>query len=94
MSRMPTSRMPWLPTTGAVSAFQLAPIELRRIGTGCTRVDINGKIGENFDKILSRPREPKPDDRFHYTVAARPHHVNPPDPCTRETETLETTIWP
>jgi hypothetical protein len=59
------------------------------VGTGCARANVDGKIGDNFDKILSRPREPKPDDRFHYTVAARPQHVNPPDPCTRETEITE-----
>jgi uncharacterized protein (DUF2235 family) len=55
----------------------------------CKRIDVNGKIGENFDKILSRPREPKKDDSFHYTVATRAGCVNPPDPCTRETELME-----
>jgi len=59
------------------------------VGTSCTRVDVNGKISDNFDPVLARPREPGKDDRFHYTVAARPGHVNPPDPCTRETEPLE-----
>jgi len=59
------------------------------IGTSCTRIDVEGKISENFDKILCRAREPKPDDRFHFTIATRPGHVNPPDPCTRETEALE-----
>ncbi len=29
------------------------------VGTGCTRINVDGKIGENFDKILSRAREPK-----------------------------------
>ena len=64
------------------------PMATDCIGTSCTRVDIDGKIGQNFDKILSRPREPRADDQFHYTIATRPHHVNPPDPCTRETEPL------
>jgi len=59
------------------------------VGTSCTRIDVDGKIGTNFDKVLSRPREPKPDDAFHYTVAARQGCVNPPDPCTRETAALE-----
>ena len=59
------------------------------VGTSCTRINVDGKVGENFDKILSRAREPKPDDRFHYTVALRDRHVNPPDPCTRETELAE-----
>ena len=65
------------------------PMKTDCVGTGCTRANIDGKIGNNFDKILSRPREPKPDDRFHYTVGTRPKHVNPPDPCTRETEISE-----
>ena len=68
------------------------PMQTDCVGTGCARVNIDGKIGENFDKILSRPREPKPDDRFHYTVSNRPRHVNPPDPCTRETELAESQI--
>lgn len=59
------------------------------VATSCTRINVDGKIGENFDKILSRAREPKADDRFHYTVAMRDRHVNPPDPCTRETEINE-----
>ena len=59
------------------------------VGTSCTRIDVDGKIGTNFDKVLSRAREPKADDAFHYTVAARQGCVNPPDPCTRETELLE-----
>jgi uncharacterized protein (DUF2235 family) len=65
------------------------PMATDCVGTSCKRVDINGKIGENFDKILSRPREPKKDDAYHYTVATRQGCVNPPDPCTRETELLE-----
>jgi uncharacterized protein (DUF2235 family) len=64
------------------------------IGTSCKRVDVNGKVGENFDKILSRPREPKQDDSFHYTVASRQGCVNPPDPCTRETEMMESRVVP
>ncbi len=60
------------------------------VGTSCKRIDVNGRVGENFDKILSRPREPKQEDSFHYTVAVRKGCVNPPDPCMRETELLET----
>jgi len=68
------------------------PMQTDCVGTGCARVNVDGRIGENFDKILSRPREPKADDRFHYTVANRANHVNPPDPCTRETELAESQI--
>jgi uncharacterized protein (DUF2235 family) len=63
------------------------------VSTACTRASIDGKIGDNFDPIHNRPREPKPDDRFHYTVATRAKHVNAPDPCTRETELLEGEPW-
>jgi len=62
------------------------------VGTSCKRINVDGKIGDNFDKILSRPREPKKDNSFHYTVAARQGCVNPPDPCTRETELLESQL--
>jgi len=65
------------------------PMATDCIATSCTRIDVAGKIGENFDKVLSRPREPKKEDFFHYTVAARNGCVNPFDPCTRETELLE-----
>lgn len=65
------------------------PMKANCVDTSCTRLDINGKISDNFDIILSRPREPKTDDRFHYSVSGRPKHVNPPDPCTRETEANE-----
>ncbi len=65
------------------------PMTTDCVGTSCKRIDVNGKVSENFDKILSRPREPKKEDPFHYTVAARTGYVNPPDPCTRETELLE-----
>jgi hypothetical protein len=63
------------------------------IGTSCTRASVDGKISSNFDPIHNRAREPKADDRFHYTAALRPKHVNPPDPCTRETELLEGQPW-
>jgi len=69
------------------------PMAADSIATGCARADADGKIGENFDPMHGRAREPKPDDRFHYTVAARLHHVNPPDPCTRETEAFESQMW-
>jgi T6SS, Phospholipase effector Tle1-like, catalytic domain len=62
------------------------------VGTSCTRINLDGTIGEIFDKILSRAREPQADDRFHYTVAMRAKHVNPPDPCTRETELGESQL--
>jgi hypothetical protein len=69
------------------------PMAADCIGTSCKRIDVDGKISDNFDPIRNRAREPKPDDRFHYTVGARPKHVNPPDPCTRETELLEIQAW-
>lgn len=65
------------------------PMKADCVGSSCTRADLDAKIGANFDKILSRPREPKPGDHYHYSVSARPRHVNPPDPCERETEALE-----
>jgi hypothetical protein len=69
------------------------PMAADCVATGCARVDINGKIGENFDPIHNRAREPKPGDRYHYTVATRPKCVNPPDPCERETEITEAQMW-
>jgi hypothetical protein len=69
------------------------PMATGCVGTSCARVNIDGKIGDNFDPIRNRAREPKADDRFHYTVVSRLRHVNPPDPCTRETEILETQMW-
>lgn len=69
------------------------PMAVDCIGTSCKRASIDGRISENFDPIRNRPREPKPDDRFHYTVSTRAKHVNPPDPCTRETELLEKQAW-
>ena len=69
------------------------PMKADCIDTSCTRINVDAKIGENFDLIHNRAREPKPDDRFHYTVAMRPKLVNPPDPCTRETESDETQVW-
>ena len=69
------------------------PMAADCVATSCTRASIDGKIGDNFDPIRNRAREPKADDRFHYTVAARQKHVNPPDPCARETELLETQMW-
>jgi hypothetical protein len=69
------------------------PMATDCIAVSCARIDVDGKISENFDPIRNRPREPKVDDAFHYSVAARPGHVNPKDPCTRETELLETQVW-
>jgi hypothetical protein len=68
------------------------PMKANCVDTSCTRLDVNGKIGDNFDLILSRPREPKKEDRFHYTVSPRPRHVNPPDPFTAETELAESRL--
>ena len=45
------------------------PMAADCIGTSCTRINIDGKISDNFDPIRNRAREPKADDRFHYTVA-------------------------
>jgi uncharacterized protein (DUF2235 family) len=69
------------------------PMAADCVGTSCARVNVDGKISSNFDPIRNRPREPKADDAFHYSVVARPKHVNPPDPCTRETELLEAQLW-
>jgi hypothetical protein len=65
------------------------PMKADCVAASCTRGDADGRIGENFDKLLCRPREPKPGDAYHYSVAARTGCVNPPDPCTRETQQLE-----
>jgi uncharacterized protein (DUF2235 family) len=69
------------------------PMPSDSVTTACARADANGKIGDNFDPIHNRAREPKPGDRYHYTVVGRPRHVNPPDPCERETEVSETQMW-
>ena len=69
------------------------PMAADCVGTSCTRVDVNGRISTNFDPLHGRAREPKPGDWYHYTVAARTGCVNPPDPCTRETEAHENEIW-
>jgi len=68
------------------------PMRTDSVATCCGRLDVEGRIGENFDKFLSRAREPKEGDRYHYTVTARPRHVNPPDPCERETELTESQL--
>jgi uncharacterized protein (DUF2235 family) len=69
------------------------PMAANCVDSSCTRIDVNGKIGHNFDPIHNRSREPKPGDRYHYTVAARTGCVNPPDPCERETEATELRMW-
>jgi hypothetical protein len=69
------------------------PMKTDCVTSSCTRIDAAGKIGNNFDPIHNRAREPKPGDRYHYTVALRQKHVNPPDPCTRESELSETQAW-
>lgn len=69
------------------------PIATDGVAAACARADIAGKIGDNFDLIRNRSREPKEGDRYHYTVAGRLKHVNPPDPCTRETEDNESQMW-
>ena len=80
----------WMLHKAAVSDLPMAP---DCVATSCKRANIDGKIGDNFDPIKNRAREPKADDRFHYTVGTRQKHVNPPDPCTRETELLEAQVW-
>jgi uncharacterized protein (DUF2235 family) len=80
----------WMLNKAIASGLPMTP---GCVGASCTRADVAGRIGDNFDPIRNRPREPKPDDRFHYTVATRDRHVNPPEPCTRETELLEPTAW-
>jgi uncharacterized protein (DUF2235 family) len=69
------------------------PMKTDCVATSCTRANVDGKIAANFDPIRNRAREPKEGDMYHYTVATRSRHVNPPDPCTRETEALETQLW-
>jgi hypothetical protein len=69
------------------------PMAADCVATGCARADVNGRIGDNLDPIRNRSREPKPGDRYHYTVAMRAKHVNPPDPCDRESELTEVQMW-
>jgi uncharacterized protein (DUF2235 family) len=69
------------------------PMATNCVESSCTRADVSGRIGANFDPIHNRSREPKPGDFYHYSVAARTRCVNPPDPCERETELDETRIW-
>lgn len=69
------------------------PMAIDCIGASCTRADAEGRVSSNFDPIHNRPREPKVGDLFHYTVTPRARHVNPPDPCQRETEALEARVW-
>ena len=69
------------------------PIASAAIEVGCSRADVAGKVSSNFDPIRNRAREPKDGDRYHYTVASRAKCVNPPEPCTRETEALELEVW-
>jgi hypothetical protein len=69
------------------------PMAVDCVGCSCGRANADGKIGGNFDPIHNRSREPKEGDQYHYTVAARARHVNPPDPCARETEVLECRVW-
>ena len=80
----------WMLRKAMASGLPMAP---DCVGASCLRVDVEGKIADNFDLIRNRSREPKPEDVYHYTVSARAKHVNPPDPCTRETEVLEARVW-
>src|SRR5262245_3439048 len=73
----------WMLHKAQVTKLPVAPDAIAR---GCARADGAGKIDDNFDLIENRAREPKPGDRYHYTVASRTKCVNPPDPCDRETE--------
>ncbi len=63
------------------------------VGLSCTRANAEGKISSNFDPLHGRSREPKEGDLYHYSVAARARHLNPPEPCTRENEVLEARAW-
>ena len=80
----------WMLRKAIATDLPMAPDS---VGTSSARASIDGKIGDNFDPVKHRAREPRSDDRFHYTVTTRPKHVNPPDPCTRETELLEAQPW-
>lgn len=80
----------WMLNKAIATGLPIAP---NAIATYCTRIDVNGKIGDNFDPIHNRNREPKAGDFYHYTVAARPKCVNPPDPCDRESELTEAQVW-
>jgi uncharacterized protein (DUF2235 family) len=80
----------WMLHKAMASGLPMAP---DCVATTCTRANVEGKISDNFDPIRNRAREPKADDTYHYTVATRARHVNPPDPCTRETEQLELQVW-
>ena len=66
------------------------PMATDCVGTSCTRIDVE-RQGRRELRQDPEPRARAQDrtTRFHYTVAARDRHVNPPDPCTRETELLE-----
>ncbi len=80
----------WMLSKAIASGLPMVP---GCVGASCVRVDVNGKIGDNFDPIRNRSREPKQGDVYHYTVTSRSRHVNPPDPCARETEALESQLW-
>jgi len=80
----------WMLRKAIASGLPIAP---ESIATSCKAASVDGKIGDNFDPIRNRAREYKADDFFHYTVGMRQKHVNPPDPCTRETEVLEAQMW-
>ncbi|HEX6639337.1 MAG TPA: DUF2235 domain-containing protein [Steroidobacteraceae bacterium] len=80
----------WMLHKAAASGL---PMATNCVDASCARADPGGKIGDNFDPIRNRAREPKEGDLYHYTVATRPGHVNPPEPCARETETLELKAW-
>ncbi|HTU68437.1 MAG TPA: DUF2235 domain-containing protein [Steroidobacteraceae bacterium] len=80
----------WMLNKAIATGLPVAPDCVAKF---CTRADVNGKIGDNFDPIHNRNREPKPGDFYHYTVSARAKCVNPPDPCERETELTEATRW-
>ena len=80
----------WMLNKATATGLPMAP---NCIATGCARANVDGKISENFDPLHGRAREPKPGDRYHYTVMPRLKHVNPPNPCERETEITETQMW-
>jgi hypothetical protein len=59
------------------------------VARSCDRANVNGQVAEYIDLVNGLARKLEPEDRFHYSVSARPQHVNPPQPYTRESELHE-----
>jgi uncharacterized protein (DUF2235 family) len=81
----------WMLRKGLVNDL---PLPRDCVENTCLRVNAAAPVGDNFDIVLARPREPKAGDRYHYTVTDRPRCVNPPNPCERETELFESRTFP